>query len=550
MWKRDTSTLRTERISFKKAAALVLAAAMLLSLAACGKKEEKTDVGAAFRVATLDELDSTNPFTAQSGLADEIFLLTYDPLWRYDGNYNPVPCLAESWDVSSDKLTWTIRLRQGVLFSDGVELTSADVKFSYDLMRKNSSSYARYMAGIESIVCPDDYTVVITTKYVKGDMLYNPTPILPEHIWSTYEDDPTAFDNADLVGTGPFVYQAASSGNGSWTLNADADYFGGAPNIGQLVFQNEKSAAAAAAALPAGEVDACMDLTNAQLTTLAEVQNVSLVESQTPAAGYCMLAMNLQSDGLSDQNVRQAIEYCVDREKIFSLAFAGSGTQGSVIFPPGDDFYQTDTSLRTYDLGKAEALLESAGYSDKDSDKIRESADSSVKLSYTLYTSPDDDWAPAAETILAADLANAGIEVTWKTLDAGKSVESACEAGGKWDMFLESVGGDIDPVLTASAFYSGSANATGWTSSEYDSLYGQLLNALDRDDQASLCHSMGDLVYDQCPCIVLAYPVDVQAIRSDLWTGYQDLVSSSGGLFETGTYLAYMSVTPNTAAAS
>ena len=48
------------------------------------------------------------------------------------------------------------------------------------------------------------------------------------------------------------------------------------------------------------------------------------------------------------------------------------------------------------------------------------------------------------------------------------------------------------------------------------------------------------MVYDQCPCIVLAYPVDVQAIRSDLWTGYQDLVSSSGGLFENGTYLAYM----------
>ena len=529
---------------------MILAAALLLSLAACGKKEEKAAAGPAFRVATLDELDSTNPFTAKSGLADEIFLLAYDPLWRYDQNYNPAPCLAESWDVSSDKLTWTIRLRQGVLFSDGVEFTSADVKFSYDLMRKNSSKYASYMAGIESIVCPDDYTVVITTKYVKGDMLYNPTPILPEHIWSTYEDDPTKFDNAALVGTGPFAYQAASSGNGSWTLNANPDYFGGAPNIGQLVFQNEKSAATAAAALTAGEVDACMDLTNAQLTTLAEVQNVGLVEGQTPAAGYCILAMNLQSGGLSDQNVRQAIEYCVDREKIFSLAFAGSGTQGSVIFPPGDDFYQPAASLRAYDLDKAKALLDSAGYTDRDNDGIRESNDKSAKLSYTLYSGPDDDWAPAAETILAGDLADAGIQVTWKTLDAGESVESACEAGGKWDMFLESVEGNIDPVLTASAFYSGSANATGWTSGEYDGLYNQLLNALDKNDQVSLCHSMGEMVYDQCPCIVLAYPVDVQAIRSDRWTGYQDLITSSGGLFETGTYLAYMSVAPNAAAAS
>ena len=540
--------MRTKTISIKITAAILLAAALLLSFAACGKGKKEATGANTFRVAVLDQLDSTNPFMANSKLANEIFLLAYDPLWRYDEKYNPVPCLAESWDVSSDKLTWTIRLRKGVLFSDGVELTSADVKFSYDLIRKNPGKYTRYLTGIESIVCPDDYTVVITTNSVKGDMLYNPTPILPEHIWSTYEDDPTKFDNADLIGTGPFIYQTASSGNGSWTLSANPDYFGGAPHIGQLVFQNEQSAATAATALTTGEVDACLGLTNAQLTTLAQIRGVDLVQSQTPSAGYCILAMNLKSKGLSDQAVRQAIEYCVNREKIFSMAFAGSGTQGSVIFPPGDDFYQPSAGLRTYDLAKAKALLDSAGYADKDKDKIRDSSDGSFKLSYNLYTSADDDWAPAAETILSGDLEDAGLQVNWKTLDAGKDIASACTAGGKWDMFLERVDGDIDPVLTASAFYSGNTNATGWTSSEYDSLYGQLLNALEKNDKVSLCRSMEEMVYEQCPYIVLAYPVNIQAIRSDLWTGYQNLITSSGGLFGTGTYLTYMNVTPNTAA--
>lgn len=536
--------MRTDRKIISRAVALLLTALSLLGLCACGG--EKTKASGVFRVTVLEPLESTNPFTAEGALADELFLLVYDPLWRYDENYDPVPCLAESWDVSTDKLTWTIRLQKGVLFSDGVELTSADVAFSYELMRRYSDKYAQYLQDIESIVCPDDYTVVITTSSIRGDMLYNPTPILPKHLWSSYSDKPGNYENAELVGTGPFVYRADASGNGVWTLDANVDYFGGSPQIAQLIFQYEQSAATAAAALTTGEADACMGLTDAQLTTLQEVRGIDLVKSQTPNGSICILGMNTQINGLDDPVVRQAIEYCVDRERIFAMAFGGNGVQGSVIFAPGDDFYQPAQDLREYSLEKVAALLESRGFRDSDGDGVRETEDGSVELSFTIYTGADDEWAATALTFLQDDLGDVGIKLTWKTLDEGEDLYDTCNLGGKWGMFLDTLTCDVNPVVTASLFYSGNKNVTGWADETYDSLYDQLRKTSVQADRITLCRSIQEKIYDECPCIVLAYPVSIQAIRSDLWTGYQDVLEKTGGLFGTGAYLTYMTVTQNT----
>ncbi len=539
----------------KRSLAILCLAALLLSLGACGGSGGSI-IGLGhtepFRIAVCQMPDSLNPLYAESDLAREFFLLAYDPLWRMDENYEPVPCLVDSWDVSSDGLVWTIRLRQDVYFSDPTaeepqQLTASDVKFSYELFMRFADDYDSYFEGISSIACPDRFTVVITTSQVKGDMLYNPTPILPKYIWSDYASAPSSMDNAAMIGSGPFTYQPVTLAEGEvqtvWTFAANDDYFGGEASLEQLIFQYESTPVNAALLLVDGVVDACLDLTDIQLMTLEGQENVTLLAAQGPGRGSYVMAMNMLSGALTDDRVRQAVLSCLNKDRIYEIALGGVGVKGYGFADPGSDsFLDPAADTHSYDPDYALSLLTAAGYSDYDGDGVLETKDNTLELSFTLYTSTCDPWAAAAQTILAADLAELGVEINWKTTDS-RNVESVCRKNGNWDIYIASQPSGIDPQYTASSLAGGSSH-TGWQSEEYDQVYAQFVSASDETERASLCRRLQEIVLADCPRVVLGYGLDVQAIRSDRWTGYEDCAEAAGGLFGTGSAAAYMNIRP------
>lgn len=543
---------------FKTVTSILCLLALLLSLGACGKKEGGETGGlfapkpeGSFRVAVCRMPDSLNPLAAESETAKEFFLLAYDPLWRMDENYEPQPCLVDSWDISSDGLVWTIRLRQDVYFSDPAaeepqQLTAADVKFSYELFSRHADAYKGYFEGIRSIQCPDSFTVVITTDQIKGDMLYNPTPVLPKYLWQAYESSPRSMDNNAMIGTGPFLYQPREVPEGEvqedWVFLANEDYFGGAPGVAELQFVYEAVPASAAMRLMDGEVDACMGLTDIQLLTLENQAGVETFETQGPGRGYYVLAMNMLSDGLEDARVRQAIECCLDKERIFSVAFGGLGLMGNGFADPGSDYFLASADSHSFNKDYAASLLQTAGFADYDGDGILESADNTLELRFTLYTSLSEEWTSAAETIFSDDLEDLGIQIDWVTKDTG-SITNVCKKEGDWDLYLGGRPSGIDPQYAAAGFALGQ-NETGWQDSTYDALYARFVTAVDRQERVSLCQQLQQIVLDSCPYEVLAYGCDVQAIRADRWTGYQDYVNAAGGLFGTGSALAYTSIRP------
>ncbi|MBN2875569.1 MAG: hypothetical protein JXM71_10785, partial [Spirochaetales bacterium] len=141
--------------------------------------------GYTLRIGTSEDLDSLSPFLAYERAATELFLLVYDSLTSFDADLQPMPDLAESWSVSADNLSWTFKLRAGVKWSDGVPFTSKDVKFTYETTAASELGlYYGFLSGIESIETPDDLTVILRTSEPKANILQNPTPILPEHIWA------------------------------------------------------------------------------------------------------------------------------------------------------------------------------------------------------------------------------------------------------------------------------------------------------------------------------------------------------------------------------
>lgn len=528
---------------WKKALAALCAAAMLLALTACGKKDEEgipLVEGENFVIAVAQTPDSMNPVLSEGGLADEFFLLCYDPLWRVNAAGEPVACLVEDYGLSSDSLTWTIRLRRDVTFADGSPLTSRDVALSYEMMESFSERYAPYFEGITSIRCPDDYTVVIATEYVKGDMMYNPTPILPSSLWADYEFSPASFDNAALVGSGPFVYDSAASGEESWVFRAREDYPLGAAHVGTVEFRLYSTVTGAARAISGGEVDAGFGMTDVQLTTLEGVPDVELIQSLRPEGECWALVFNSLSPWFESAAMGQSLERCADREWILSMACGGAGMTGSSFAVPGVSYFAEPSGLLGYDPAAAQLQLQAKGYVDIDDDGILETT-KEYDLSLVMISASADIWAATAGTILTSDMADVGIEVDWIQTDG--SVLDACEDPDDWDMCLLSWRGSRNPVAAASTFRNTMEELSGWTSSAYDGVLTQLRSAVDAPTVESLSRQLQQIAYTDCPCVVLAYPADVQAIRRDIWTGYEDTLAS-GGLFAMGCYDVYMHVTP------
>lgn len=532
----------------KRFLSLICALCLLFGLCACGKEEPDAAAVTAsgdFCVAVCAAPDSLNPFAAESDISKEIFRLAYDPLWRLDENFQPENCLVESYDTSSDGLTWTIRLRQDVTFSDGEALTSADVKFSWELFHQYGKNASQIFDGIGSIKCPDDYTVVITTSYVKGDMMYGEVPILPEHIWSEYGSSPASMDNSALIGSGPFVYQPVELSPGEeqseWRFLSRADYFAGAAGLETLCFRLYETPSNAAEALSDGLVDACMDLTDAQLFSLDGVYGAELFAMQGPGRGWAELMMNTASDALADSVVREALLHGIDREEIFQMGFGGLGVYGDGFIEPRSPFYLNASTRYTFDRSQSASLLAGSLYQDYDGDGVLESRDNTMELTFRLF-STDDVWATAAATILARDLAEISIEIEWTTMTESE-LRSRCTAGGDWDLCLIWREGSLDPQDEA-ALYAAGASVTGWQSDAYDALYEKLAACLDNTQKAELCRQIQTTLIDSYPGAVLGYGSTVQAIRADRWTGYDGLTASLGGLFTTGCIKTYMALTP------
>ena len=534
---------KKNRSTIRRIASLLLCVGMCLCLTACGDDEPSPAEffeGPRFTVAVAQTPDSMNPVVSGGGLAEEFFLLSYDPLWRLDANGQPQACLAEDWSLSSDRLTWTIRLRRDAVFSDGVPLTAADVLFSYELMRHNDTPYADYFDGVTAIRQPDDYTIVISTSYVKGDMLYNPTPILPRHIWKDYEFSPSSFDNSALVGSGPFVYDA-EAGEDGWLFRGRADYFGGAPKIGELFFQSYGTVTGASRAVSAGEADASFGLSDVQLTTLESVPGVELVQAVLPGAQCMCLVLNTRTDFFENETMRRAAELASDREWFLSMAAGGAGMTGSSFMSPGIDSFAVPDGLRTYAPDTALAMLYAAGYSDVDEDGVLEYGLRETKLSLRLYSGGEEDWAATAATILAADMGEIGIQVNWHKTDG--SVRDVCGDTDSWDMCLVSFRGCADAAVTAARFLDELGALAGWTSESFDADLSMLRAAEEPTVAVGYARRLQQTAYDACPVVVLGYSADIQAIRSDAWTGYEDQLAGSG-LFRVGGISLYMNVEP------
>jgi peptide/nickel transport system substrate-binding protein len=273
--------------------------------------------------------------------------------------------VAESWSASEDGLTWTFTLRQGILFHDGKEMTSKDVKFSFDRLRdpEVGASTVELYSNITDIQAPDDYTVVFTLKDTNPDFLKD----LGDYHALIMDADATDFAT-DWNGTGPFILKAYSPED-RMTFERNPNYWlkddeGNAlPYLDGMEFIFIADSTAQVEALRGGQADWVLYLPAEFAATIDEGPDTTLY--RTPSNTAYVLRMRSDRGPAADNQVRKALRLATDREAILQAAFQGLGVAGldSPIGPVYGDM-AISTPLPARDAEAAKAMLAEAGYAD------------------------------------------------------------------------------------------------------------------------------------------------------------------------------------------
>jgi peptide/nickel transport system substrate-binding protein len=515
--------------------------------------------GTTFRVGWLLEPDNLNPFIGLLGQDYEIWHLNYDFLVGFDAkDLSPRPELAESWTVSDDGKTWTFKIRQGVKWQDGRPLTAKDVAFTYNYIVENDlQTLAIYTGGITGAVATDDYTVDISTDKPKSNMLAMVVPIIPEHIWSKVsgEEATSSFQNKPpIVGSGPF--QTVEWSKGKYIrLEANKDYWGGAPKVDELFFENYKSADTMTADLKQGTIDAAVELPQAQYPSVASTEGVTGLKGthwRFNELGFnCYDSPDSMGNPvLLDPKFRQALNWAIDRQKIVDVAFFGQADVGSTLIVPYSPYHWEPAADQAYkyDPEETKTQLDLAGYEDRDGDGFRETKDGKP-LSLRLMVTNDSPENQSAAKLIAGWFKDVGLDVNLKIVDAGVLLDAQYNYKGDtyapdYDMYIWFWTYDVDPEMMLGVPTPQQIegwNDTLWTDPEYTELFTEQEQTIDVEKRIPLVQRMQEIVWESSPYLIFAYPYQLEAYRSDKWEGVVPSPSDYEG-YDGAAFYNYMNV--------
>lgn len=351
-----------------------------------------------------------------------LWQLCYDQLWIMgdaEHGYEPQPMVAKSWDVSDDMKSWTFHLRDDVYFSDGVQLTAKDIEFTFDKLPKAEPSFDMVDFDYEKIEVIDDFTIKFIMKNPFG-MPYPPMfwcPILPKHIWEQYQDDFKANPNEDYLGSGPFKLKEFKAGQYIW-LEANEDYWGKKPGVDELVFKIFGTEDTRDMAMRNGDIDMIGYLGVGPLSVEYYKNNPDISIMTSPDINIYWLNFNLhQEKGIQDIAVRQAIMHSIDVNRIIDMALLGYGEPADSFVYKELDWYNEDVTNYDFDIDKANAILDAAGYVDTDGDGIRNEKDSGEDMTYELLGNSDQSAEVKVVTMMKEMISKIGIDVELKIVD-------------------------------------------------------------------------------------------------------------------------------------
>ncbi len=444
----------------------------------------------------------------QSGVATALpsTQLFASPL-RYDDKWNPQPYLAESWKMAEDGKSLTLNLRKNALFHDGQPVTSADVAFTI-MAIKAYHPFKTMMAPVVGVDTPDAHTAVIRTSAPHPALLLcmSPAlcPILPKHIYDDGQNLLTHPRNsANVIGSGPFKLVEFNPSQRIVMERFDKFFLPGKPYLDKVIISLNPDEASLILELQRGDVQMTPFLnTPTDLNRLKKDPGVNLTSTGYEAIGSMnWLAFNLTRKPMSDLRVRKAIATAIDKNFILKALMGGYSFPADGPIANGSPFSTTDVVKYPYDLKKANAMLDAAGYK-ADANGVR------FKVTVDYYPGNPGQQKNVAE-YLRPQLKKVGIDVTVRT-SADFPSWAQRMATHDFDMSMDGTFNWGDPVIgVARAYMSTNIKPLVWTNTQSyrNPKVDELLNAagstLDLAKRKADYAAFAKIVTDELPVYVI-----------------------------------------------
>jgi peptide/nickel transport system substrate-binding protein len=515
--------------------------------------------------------DNLNPFIGTTAAAFTVWYMNYDTLVGLnttDVTPNKTTGLATGWTTSPDGKSWTFTIRPNVKWQDGQPLTARDVAWTYNDIIKNSiANWTSYTTSMVSATAVGDYTVRIDCSTPQPALLANvaEVPILPEHIWAkipTKTAVHTLPNTPPIVGSGPFQCVQWKKSN-YLVMQANKNYWGGAPHVDDVVFEEYTSADTMGEDMKSGALDGCTGLLQAQMQMLSHVSGVQV--RPVYVNGYDELGFNCYTGGpslgnpvLKDWRFRQALQWAVDKNKLCAIAYGGMAKPADTVItanyyrnpdwhwtPPADQAY-------SFNLTKASQMLTAAGYKLVNGVRLNKQG---KPISLRLYARSSYQQSIACGEFMTGWFRQLGLKVTLSTLDDG-ALESDLYNTVKgvftpnYDLFEWGWYNDIDPGPSLSYLTTSQINGwsdCAWSDPLYDATYKAQSTEMDVAKRLQLVYKCQQIIYQQSPYIPLAYSDDTEAWNTSRWTGWVQMPAHVGNVVEPPYgFATYLSVRPKT----
>jgi peptide/nickel transport system substrate-binding protein len=381
--------------------------------------------------------------------------LLYNTLIELDSRFHPVPNIIKRLANPNDT-TYVFHLKEGIQFHDGKELTSKDVKYTFDCILNPAFKSPHFGAfeKIDSIVILDKYTVKFILKEPFAPFLINLAVIgiVPKDDIQKSEDS----FNITPVGTGPFKL-AEFLHDERIVLNANADYFDGRPKLERIIFKIIPDSTVRLLELNQGNVHLLQNDIPPDLFPFLEKKD-SLKIVKRPGTTYSYIGFNLKDAILKDKRVREAIAYAIDRKAIIRYILKGLATPASGILSPYNWAYEENVNVFEYNKEKARNLLDQAGLIDTDGNGPQ------MRFELTFKTSTDQLRKRIAE-IIQQQLKEVGIKISIKSYEWGTFYSDI--KSGNFQLYTLSWVGITDPDVLYYIFHSSSIPPQGANRGRY-----------------------------------------------------------------------------------
>jgi peptide/nickel transport system substrate-binding protein len=529
---------RGDRRSWREAA-LVCAVIVLAAFGAgaCGTGEEsgsereappdKPVRGGTLTAAISSDPGILNPATTTSGAVHEASEILYNGLVSVNQDLEPVPELAESWEVEDGGATYRFTLRDGVKWHDGEPFTSGDVKFSFEkvLLEFHSRTAASVGPALDSVETPDEKTVVFNFKQPYAPFLLQldvtEAPIIPKHIYEGSDplENPA---NTEPVGTGPFEFVSYKKGS-EIRYKANPDYFvEDQPYLDEVVMRIIPDPATQIAALESGEVDWVGSVSGPDLARLQENPDIETIRTNRGSGGSnCIMTMsfNLQRPIFQEPEVRRAVAHALDRQRFVDQILFGAGRVAEAPISSGIPWAHAEgLDMPAFDKAEAERLLDEAGWKES-GDGPREAQGvegvpdgTPLAFDFVHFTT----FAKYGE-LVRQQLGEVGIDVELVALEPEVFPEPVF-VDRDFDTNVISYCNGLDPEIGVRRMYTTEnigpvpfSNSSAYSNEEVDALFEEGARTTDRDERAEIYRDIQERVVQDLPYVWLVETVGTRA---------------------------------------